>query len=151
MDERLHKLLAQHGIGSRRQVEAWIREGRVLVNGKPAEIGQRVGPRDRVVVDGRDVIKRLAVAGWRVKRIRGSHHLMEKAGRVVPVPVHGAADIGKGLLAEIERQGVDAAKRLLGLATDMQREYMSAAQERVREQEPVGLEDKTTRFGQRVG
>jgi len=61
VDERLHKLLAQHGIGSRRQVEEWIREGRVLVNGRPAEIGQRVGPRDRVVVDGRDVSKRLAV------------------------------------------------------------------------------------------
>jgi len=61
VDERLHKLLAQHGIGSRRQVEAWIREGRVLVNGTPAEIGQRVGPRDRVLVDGRDVSKQLAV------------------------------------------------------------------------------------------
>lgn len=60
MDERLHKLLAQHGIGSRRQVEAWIREGRVLVNGKPAEVGQHVGPGDRVVVDGRDVSKRIA-------------------------------------------------------------------------------------------
>ena len=35
MEERLHKLLAQHGIGSRRQVEDWIREGRVLVNGQP--------------------------------------------------------------------------------------------------------------------
>jgi 23S rRNA pseudouridine2605 synthase len=61
LEERLHKLLAQHGIGSRRQVEAWIREGRVLVNGKPAEIGQRVDSHDRVVVDGRDVSKRLAV------------------------------------------------------------------------------------------
>ena len=60
MDERLHKLLAQHGIGSRRQVEEWIREGRVLVNGVPAEIGQRVRPSDRVVVDGRDVSKRLS-------------------------------------------------------------------------------------------
>ena len=60
MDERLHKLLAQRGIGSRRQVEDWIREGRVLVNGKPAEVGQRVGPGDRVSVDGRDVTKRLA-------------------------------------------------------------------------------------------
>ncbi len=59
MDERLHKLLAQHGLGSRRQVESWIAEGRVLVNGRPAEIGQRVGPRDRVVVDGRDVTKRI--------------------------------------------------------------------------------------------
>ncbi len=59
MEERLHKLLAQHGLGSRRQVEAWIAEGRVLVNGRPAEIGQRVGPNDRVVVDGRDVTKRV--------------------------------------------------------------------------------------------
>jgi hypothetical protein len=40
LDERLHKLLARHGIGARRQVEAWIRDGRVLVNGRPAEIGQ---------------------------------------------------------------------------------------------------------------
>ena len=60
MDERLHKLLAQHGLGSRRQVESWIGEGRVLVNGRPAEIGQKVRPGDRVVVDGRDVTKRLA-------------------------------------------------------------------------------------------
>jgi 23S rRNA pseudouridine2605 synthase len=60
LDERLHKLLARHGIGSRRQVEAWIRDGRVLVNGRPAEIGQRVRAGDRVVVDGRDVSKKLA-------------------------------------------------------------------------------------------
>lgn len=62
MDERLHKLLAQHGIGSRRQVESWIQAGRIQVNGHPAVLGQRVGPRDRVVVDGRDVTKRLALA-----------------------------------------------------------------------------------------
>ena len=61
MSERLHKLLAQHGLGSRRQVESWIREGRVLVNGKPAGIGQALNRRDRVVVDGRDVTKLLAV------------------------------------------------------------------------------------------
>lgn len=55
MTQRLHKLLAQHGVGSRRQVEHWIREGRVLVNGRPAEIGQPVDATDRIVVDGRDV------------------------------------------------------------------------------------------------
>jgi 23S rRNA pseudouridine2605 synthase len=60
LDERLHKLLAQHGIGSRRQVEEWIRAGRVLVNGRPAEVGQRVRTSDRITVDGRDVSKRLA-------------------------------------------------------------------------------------------
>jgi 23S rRNA pseudouridine2605 synthase len=61
LSERLHKLLAQHGLGSRRQVETWVREGRVLVNGRPAEIGQALHPGDRVVVDGRDVTKLLAV------------------------------------------------------------------------------------------
>lgn len=59
VDERLHKLLARHGIGSRRQVEAWIAEGRVTVNGRPAAVGDRVGPGDRIAVDGRDVTKRL--------------------------------------------------------------------------------------------
>ena len=48
MEERLHKLLARHGIGSRRQVETWIAEGRVTVNGQPAEVGQRVGDGDRI-------------------------------------------------------------------------------------------------------
>jgi 23S rRNA pseudouridine2605 synthase len=57
--ERLHKVLAQHGIGSRRQVEAWITEGRVLVNGRPAVVGQAIGPRDRVDVDGREVTRLL--------------------------------------------------------------------------------------------
>jgi 23S rRNA pseudouridine2605 synthase len=58
LDERLHKRLAQHGIGSRRQVESWIAEGRVLVNGHPASIGQKVRPGDRITVDGRDVTRR---------------------------------------------------------------------------------------------
>jgi 23S rRNA pseudouridine2605 synthase len=61
LSERLHKLLAQHGIGSRRQVEAWIREGRVLVNGRPAEIGHALQSGERVVVDGKDVTRLLAV------------------------------------------------------------------------------------------
>jgi len=60
LEERLHKLLSRHGIGSRRQAESWIAEGRVLVNGRPAVVGQQVRPGDRVVVDGRDVTKRLA-------------------------------------------------------------------------------------------
>jgi len=61
LSERLHKLLAQHGIGSRRQVEAWIREGRVLVNGRPAEIGHALQEGERVIVDGKDVTRLLAV------------------------------------------------------------------------------------------
>ncbi|MBS1191575.1 MAG: pseudouridine synthase [Rhodocyclaceae bacterium] len=51
--ERLHKVLAQAGIGSRREMEEWIAAGRVNVNGETAEIGQLVGPDDRVKVNGR--------------------------------------------------------------------------------------------------
>jgi 23S rRNA pseudouridine2605 synthase len=61
LSERLHKLLAQHGLGSRRQVESWIREGRVLVDGRPAEIGQALKRGQRVALDGRDVTRLLAV------------------------------------------------------------------------------------------
>lgn len=53
--ERIHKLLATAGVGSRRAIEDWIREGRISVNGKPAEIGQKIGPHDRVICDGQPV------------------------------------------------------------------------------------------------
>lgn len=51
--ERLHKVLAQVGIGSRREMEDWIVAGRISVNGQPASIGQVVNPGDRVKVNGR--------------------------------------------------------------------------------------------------
>ena len=54
-DERIHKALAKTGIASRRAVERWIAEGRVVVNGSPAILGQKVSAEDRVVVDGRRV------------------------------------------------------------------------------------------------
>lgn len=53
--ERLQKALARFGIGSRREVDDWIAEGRVEVNGETAVPGQKVGPGDRVKVDGRVV------------------------------------------------------------------------------------------------
>jgi 23S rRNA pseudouridine2605 synthase len=58
--EKLQKVLAQAGLGSRRELEAWIEAGRVSVNGEPAHVGQRVGPGDRVKVNGRLVQLRAA-------------------------------------------------------------------------------------------
>lgn len=52
---KLHKLLAHAGLGSRRDMEQMIEAGRVTVNGKPADLGMRVGPGDLVRVDGRSV------------------------------------------------------------------------------------------------
>ncbi|MFZ2854066.1 MAG: pseudouridine synthase [Rhodocyclaceae bacterium] len=51
--ERLHKLLAQSGIGSRREMEALIDAGRVNVNGEVAHVGQSVAPGERVKVNGK--------------------------------------------------------------------------------------------------
>ncbi len=53
--ERLQKVLAQAGIGSRREMEEWISTGRVTVNGVVATLGMRVAEGDRVQVDGRNV------------------------------------------------------------------------------------------------
>ena len=50
--ERIHKFLAQTGIGSRRQIESWIKAGRVSVNGKIAELGDKITPDDKVRLDG---------------------------------------------------------------------------------------------------
>lgn len=52
MEDRLQKILARAGYGSRRACELMITEGRVTVNGRPAELGQRADPaRDRIEVD----------------------------------------------------------------------------------------------------
>jgi 23S rRNA pseudouridine2605 synthase len=50
---KLHKALADAGFGSRRELEEWILAGRVSVNGEPAHVGQRVGPTDRIRVNGK--------------------------------------------------------------------------------------------------
>lgn len=59
--ERLQKVLANAGLGSRREIESWIAEGRVKVDGKVAKLGDRVGPDAQISVDGRPVsAKRIA-------------------------------------------------------------------------------------------
>jgi len=58
--ERIQKVLAQVGLGSRREIEEWIRAGRISINGKPAELGDRYRKGDHIAVNGRpvDVAKR---------------------------------------------------------------------------------------------
>lgn len=52
---RLQKLLADAGLGSRRAIEAWIRAGRVTVDGRVARLGERAASGARIAVDGRPV------------------------------------------------------------------------------------------------
>lgn len=58
--QRLQKVLAHLGLGSRRDVETWIRAGRLTVNGEAAELGTRVRDTDQVRLDGRLVRRRPA-------------------------------------------------------------------------------------------
>jgi 23S rRNA pseudouridine2605 synthase len=51
--EKLQKVLARAGIGSRREMERWIVDGRVTIDGRAAKLGDRVQATERVCVDGR--------------------------------------------------------------------------------------------------
>jgi 23S rRNA pseudouridine2605 synthase len=53
MTEKLQKVLARIGLGSRRELEEWIAAGRASVNGKISKLGDRVGESDVIRVDGR--------------------------------------------------------------------------------------------------
>jgi len=68
-DEKLQKIMANAGIASRRESERWIKEGRVSVNGKIAEIGDRANFESTIRVDGKplkvtkpDEFKRIMLA-----------------------------------------------------------------------------------------
>ncbi len=56
---KLHKVLAEAGMGSRRDMEELIVAGRVSVNGEPAHIGQRILPTDQVRINGKPVRRKL--------------------------------------------------------------------------------------------
>ncbi len=57
---KLHKVLAQSGVGSRRDLEQMIGEGRFTVNGEVAHTGQRISFGDRIQLDGKPVRYRIA-------------------------------------------------------------------------------------------
>ncbi len=53
MSDKLQKLLAHAGLGSRREIEVWISDGRITVNGKRAKLGDRAAASDRILIDGK--------------------------------------------------------------------------------------------------
>lgn len=55
MAERLQKFLARAGFGSRRQIEDWIRQGRITLNGAPARLGIQVNGAEKIEIDGKPV------------------------------------------------------------------------------------------------
>lgn len=55
MHEKIQKVLANAGLGSRRQIEEWIRAGRISVNNETAKIGDRISPEAAICIDGRPI------------------------------------------------------------------------------------------------
>lgn len=53
MNEKIQKVLARAGLASRREIERWIADNRIKVNGKLATLGDRITQLDKVLVDGK--------------------------------------------------------------------------------------------------
>ena len=87
MSEKLQKVLARSGVGSRREMESWISAGRVTIDGKVAQLGDRVIPTQIVRVDGHPV--KLAAEA---EQIQGSQIKIPKKprGRRPVLPPNGA-------------------------------------------------------------
>jgi 23S rRNA pseudouridine2605 synthase len=136
--DRLQKVLANAGLGSRREIEGWIAEGRVEVNGEVAKLGLRVMPDDNIRVDGKPVAKRRLEAPQREVLVynkpegelvtrhdpEGRHTVFQrlprlKHGRWIPV---GRLDINTSGLLLLTTDGA-LANRLMHPSRQVEREY----------------------------
>ncbi|MDX1519725.1 MAG: pseudouridine synthase, partial [Gammaproteobacteria bacterium] len=136
--ERIQKALARAGLASRREVERWISEGRIRVNGRVATPGETISAGDRVQVDGKSV--RLATAPGRRPRMlayhkpvgevcsrkdeKDRHTVFEnlpaiKPGRWINI---GRLDINTSGLLLFTNDG-ELANRLMHPAYEIEREY----------------------------
>jgi 23S rRNA pseudouridine2605 synthase len=165
--DRLQKVLANAGMGSRRQIEGWIVEGRVEVNGELAKLGQRVLPEDTIRVDGRLVSKRRLEAPERAvlvynkpegelvtrKDPEGRQTVFEQLpklshGRWIPV---GRLDINTSGLLLLTTDGV-LANQLMHPSRQVEREYAVRVMGEVTEEQlkqlthGVELDDGPARF-----
>lgn len=150
--EKIHKVLARAGLGSRREIERWIAEGRVVVNGKVAAIGMRVSESDQLRVDGKPVAqKKLHTQSARVlvynkpageictrsdpeQRPTVYDHLPPlSTGRWIIV---GRLDINTSGLLLFTNDG-ELANRLMHPSSEMDREYIVRVMGQV---EPEALE-----------
>ncbi len=138
LGERLQKVLANAGLGSRREIEGWISAGKVEVNGSLAQLGQRVVPTDSIKVDGRKVsVKRLEPPEREVlvynkpegelvtrhdpegRRTVFDHLPKLKHGRWVPI---GRLDINSTGLLLLTTDG-ELANQLMHPSRQVEREY----------------------------
>ena len=164
--ERLQKVLARLGLGSRREIEEWIKAGRVAVDGAPAELGARVSGGESIQVDGRSVARRAVSPRARVliyHKPEGeivSHD--DPAGRPsvfdrLPEPgagkwlAVGRLDFNTGGLLVLTTSG-ELANRMMHPRYELEREYAVRVRGRVspaeleRARSGIRLDDGLVRF-----
>ena len=90
-------MLANVGLGSRREIERWVAEGRITIDGRVAKLGEQLPGRERVYFDGRPVTLRSSrrpgsarrASSPITSRVRRAARLRTKPAREVPRPQHG--------------------------------------------------------------
>lgn len=167
--ERVQKVLATAGLGSRREIEQWIREGRIRINGRLAQLGDRVDMDDQIKLDGKTIHSEKIAAAAK------NHHIIiynKPEGEIVsrddpdgrktvfrklPKLPHGRwisvgrLDINSSGLLIFTTHG-ELANRLMHPSTEIEREYavrvLGDADDEMLEQlvNGVELEDGFARF-----
>lgn len=164
--ERLQKLLAAAGLGSRRQIEAWIDAGRLSINGETARLGARARASDHIQLDGKALTLKAGAARPRVLLYhKPDGEMVTRADpegrptvfqRLPPIPggkwvAVGRLDINTAGLLLLTDSG-ELANRLMHPRYEVEREYAVrvlgalSAENRTRLTQGVPLEDGIGRF-----
>ena len=139
MKSRIHKILSQEGIASRREIESLILQERIEVNGRKAFIGQLISHKDEVKLDGKKIIfsnfnepvrilmyhKRVGEISTR-KDVDGRDTIFDslpkiQSGRWISV---GRLDINTSGLILFTNKG-DLANKLMHPSSNIEREYIA--------------------------
>ncbi len=165
--QRIQKLLGNAGYGSRREIEGWISEGRVKINGRLAKLGDRAGDEDELSIDGRPVSrKRIKHTEARViiynkpegelvtrKDPEGRPTVFQRlprlpTGRWIPI---GRLDINSSGLLLLTTDG-ELANQLMHPSNQVEREYAVRVKGRVSDEDiaelvnGIQLDDGPARF-----